>query len=70
MGGQMIASLEDKEREEAVVKEVAEVLETVVTREDGSEWLGYVRLRDIATRPVWKMSRKPFLDVIYANGVA
>jgi hypothetical protein len=51
MGGQMIESLKDKEKEEAVVREVAEVLETVVTREDGSRWLGYVRLRGVATRP-------------------
>lgn len=53
MGGQMIESLRNKEKEEAVVKEVCEVLETVVTRvEDGSKWLGYVRLRGVAMRPV------------------
>ena len=44
MGGQMIESLGDKEKEEAAIKEVCDVLETVVTRvEDGSKWLGYVR---------------------------
>lgn len=53
MGGQMIESLQDREKEEAVVKEVSEVLETVVKREeDGSKWLGYVRLRGVAVKPV------------------
>lgn len=52
MGGQMIESLQDKEKEEAVIREVCEVLETVVSREeDGSKWLGYVRLRGVAVRP-------------------
>ena len=52
MGGQMIRTLQDREKEEAVVKEVLEVLETVVRREeDGSQWLGYVRLRGVATKP-------------------
>ncbi|KAA8648436.1 hypothetical protein EYZ11_000357 [Aspergillus tanneri] len=40
------------EKREAVVQQVCEVLQTVVTRhEDGSQWLGYVRLRGIAKKP-------------------
>ncbi|KAL2831723.1 S-adenosyl-L-methionine-dependent methyltransferase [Aspergillus cavernicola] len=39
------------EKREAAVKEICEVLQTAVTRvEDGSQWLGYVRLRGIAQR--------------------
>jgi SAM-dependent methyltransferase len=52
MGGQMIESLKDSEKEERAVKEVCRILETVVTREeDGSKWLGYVRLRGVAVKP-------------------
>ncbi|KAL1958716.1 hypothetical protein VTO42DRAFT_3835 [Malbranchea cinnamomea] len=50
MGASMLHSLED-ERQEAAVKEVCDLLETIITREeDGSKWLGYVRLRGIAIK--------------------
>lgn len=51
MGAQMLDALPEEKRE-LVVKEVCDVLQTVVTRnEDGSQWLGYVRLRGIARKP-------------------
>jgi SAM-dependent methyltransferase len=51
MGAQMLDALPDQGMREEVVKEVCDVLQTVVTREeDGSQWLGYVRLRGIARR--------------------
>ncbi|KAL3438773.1 S-adenosyl-L-methionine-dependent methyltransferase [Aspergillus tetrazonus] len=41
----------DTEKREEVVREVCEVLQTVTTREeDGSQWLGYVRLRGVAVK--------------------
>lgn len=52
MGAAALEVLEEKGgvREDAV-KEVCDVLETVITREeDGSKWLGYVRLRGVAVR--------------------
>jgi trans-aconitate methyltransferase len=33
-----------------VVKEVCDVLEPIITREDGTLWLGYVRLRAVAVK--------------------
>ena len=46
MGASMLEILEDKKKREAAVAEVCHVLSTVTTRvEDGSQWLGYVRLR-------------------------
>lgn len=38
-------------KREGVVKEVCDVCRDVVGREDGSQWLGYVRLRAVARRP-------------------
>lgn len=50
MGVQFFEGLSDGKREGAV-KEVCEVLETVLTHEeDGSKWLGYVRLRVLARK--------------------
>ncbi|KAL5001694.1 S-adenosyl-L-methionine-dependent methyltransferase [Aspergillus recurvatus] len=50
MGAAFLDVLEAEKREDAV-KEVCEVLEPVVTREeDGSQWLGYVRLRGVAVK--------------------
>lgn len=55
MGAEMLARVPEEEdgvrkRDEAV-REVCEVLRDVVTREeDGSQWLGYVRLRGVARR--------------------
>jgi hypothetical protein len=52
MGGQMLDAIPDEAKREAVVRNVCEVLERVVTRiEDRSQWLGYVRLRGVARRP-------------------
>jgi hypothetical protein len=52
MGASMLDTIEDTVKREGAVKEVCEVLGPIVTREeDGSQWLGYVRLRGVATRP-------------------
>lgn len=51
MGAQFLEVLPTEERRESVVKEVCDVLKTVVTHEeDGSMWLGYVRLKVIAQK--------------------
>ena len=51
MGAQFLEVLPTEERREAVVKEVCDVLETVITHEeDGSVWLGYVRLKVVARK--------------------
>lgn len=51
MCAQMLDALPEEKRE-VVVKEVCDVLQTVLTREeDGSQWMGYVRLRGIARKP-------------------
>ncbi|KAF2217949.1 hypothetical protein CERZMDRAFT_92580 [Cercospora zeae-maydis SCOH1-5] len=39
-----------EEKREAVLKEIQELIQSVITREDGSQWLGYVRLRAIAKK--------------------
>ncbi|EAS28831.3 uncharacterized protein CIMG_07577 [Coccidioides immitis RS] len=49
MGASALEML-DEEKRERVVKEVCETLESVITREDGSQWLGYVRLRGVAVK--------------------
>ncbi|EEQ88570.1 methyltransferase [Blastomyces dermatitidis ER-3] len=50
MGSQML-DIVDADRREAAVEEVCQLLETVITREEnGSKWLGYVRLRGVAVR--------------------
>ena len=55
MGAQILEVLPEgggEERREKAVREVCEVLRTVLTREeDGSMWLGYVRLRVLARKP-------------------
>lgn len=46
MGAPFLDVLDSEEQQEAAVREVCDVLATVITREeDGSMWLGYVRLR-------------------------
>ncbi|WEW60012.1 hypothetical protein PRK78_005494 [Emydomyces testavorans] len=51
MGAPFLEILGDEEKRESAVKEVCEVLESVITREeDGSKWLGYVRLRGVAVK--------------------
>jgi trans-aconitate methyltransferase len=50
MGAEMLGVVEESKRDD-VVRQVCEVLETVVTREeDGSQWLNYVRLRAVARK--------------------
>ena len=50
MGAQFLELLDEEKQGEAV-KQICEVLEPVVTRvEDGSQWLGYVRLRGVAKK--------------------
>lgn len=50
MGAQFL-ELFGEERQDEAVKQICEVLEPVVTRvEDGSQWLGYVRLRGVARK--------------------
>ncbi|KAL4883812.1 S-adenosyl-L-methionine-dependent methyltransferase [Aspergillus karnatakaensis] len=50
MGASFLEALAPEQREEAV-KEVCDVLQNVVTRkEDGSQWLQYVRLRGVAEK--------------------
>ncbi|KAK2800687.1 hypothetical protein FQN50_007997 [Emmonsiellopsis sp. PD_5] len=51
MGAGMLEVLEEGEVREGAVREVCEVLESVIRREeDGSRWLGYVRLRGVAVK--------------------
>jgi hypothetical protein len=52
MGASMLEVVDDDCQREAAVDEVCEVLSAIVTRiEDDSQWLGYVRLRGVATKP-------------------
>ena len=51
MGAQFLEVLPEPTNREAAVREVCDVLKTVVTREeDGSMWLGYVRLKVLARK--------------------
>ena len=50
MGAQFLEAVPE-EKKDAVLHEVCEVLDGVITREeDGSKWIGYVRLRAVARR--------------------
>ena len=52
MGAQILHILPSHEKREAAVREVCDVLKTILTHEeDGSMWLGYVRLRFHARKP-------------------
>ena len=52
MGAQIFEVLAEEKKREAAVREVCEVLKTILTHEeDGSMWLGYVRLRVLARKP-------------------
>lgn len=52
MGAQILEVLPEEKKREAAVWEVCEVLETILTHEEeGSMWLGYVRLRVLARKP-------------------
>lgn len=51
MGAQFLEALGEVGKREAVVREVCDVLKSVLTHEeDGSMWLGYVRLRVLARK--------------------
>ncbi|KAK2880018.1 hypothetical protein FQN49_000653 [Arthroderma sp. PD_2] len=51
MGAPMLEALDSAAREDAV-KLTCDLLESIITRhEDGSKWLGYVRLRGVAVKP-------------------
>ncbi len=51
MGAKFLDVLPTDEKIEAVVREVCDVLQTVLTHEeDGSMWLGYVRLKVVARK--------------------
>ncbi|TID17485.1 hypothetical protein E2P81_ATG08058 [Venturia nashicola] len=50
MGAQFLEGLSEEKVDE-VVKFVCEGVKESVTREDGSQWLGYVRLRVVARKP-------------------
>ncbi|KAI9714200.1 MAG: hypothetical protein M1812_006421 [Candelaria pacifica] len=52
MGANLLEKLATKRRIEKAVREVCEVLQSVIRREeDGSMWLGYNRLRVVARKP-------------------
>ncbi|KAL8756800.1 MAG: hypothetical protein Q9199_002690 [Rusavskia elegans] len=52
MGAQFLEGLDTSTKRDAAVKEVCEVLKTVIGHEeDDSMYLGYVRLRVLATKP-------------------
>ncbi len=52
MGAQFLEGLDSSEKRDAAVKEVCEVLKTVISHEeDDSMYLGYVRLRVFVTKP-------------------
>jgi len=51
MGAQFLEVLDTEDKREAVVREVCDVLQTILTHEeDGSMYLGYVRLKVIARK--------------------
>ena len=53
MGANFLEALSSKEKKEAAVREVCDVLKSVMTHEeDNSVWLGYVRLRVVAKKPL------------------
>jgi hypothetical protein len=49
MGASVLEKMPEDRREPAI-KEICDLLETIITREDGSKWLGYVRLRGVAVK--------------------
>lgn len=52
MGAQILDILPSAEKRDGAVREVCDVLKTILTHEeDGSMWLGYVRLRVLARKP-------------------
>jgi len=56
MGAQMLETV-GADKVDSVVKQVVQTLETIITREeDGSQWIGYVRLRAIAVKKAETLS--------------
>jgi hypothetical protein len=51
MGGSILDRISDERVREEAVQEVCGVLKNIVGREDGSQYLGYVRLRAAAQKP-------------------
>ncbi len=51
MGASFLELLGEGEERDRALSDVCRVLGDIVTREDGSQWLGYVRLRAIAAKP-------------------
>ncbi|KAL1311734.1 hypothetical protein AAFC00_001829 [Neodothiora populina] len=50
MGAEMLKAVDEGLREQ-VVRSASEILETIITREeDGSQWIGYVRIRAVARK--------------------
>jgi hypothetical protein len=49
MGAQFLDAAPENRRDE-IVRDVCQVLEPIITRHDGSKWIGYVRLRAIAIK--------------------
>lgn len=50
MGKQFFDAVQDGAEREACVQEVCEVLESVCQSPGGGQWIGYVRLRAVATK--------------------
>ena len=49
MGADFLEQVRESERQE-VIKWACAALEDIITREDGSKWIGYVRLRGVAKK--------------------
>ena len=49
MAAQFLEAVRDKER---AVRLVADILQSLITKHDGTQWIGYVRLRGIARKEV------------------
>lgn len=65
MGAQFLDVLDTSEKREEAVKEVCTVLESVLKHEeDGSVWLGYVRLKVVARKPTgpWDTRSEPPME--------
>lgn len=50
MGAPFLDALQSEKLKEAAVTEVGDVLKTVIGRDDGTMWMGYVRLRVLARK--------------------
>jgi SAM-dependent methyltransferase len=43
--------LDGLEKSEEIVRHICDYVDTAITREDGTQWIGYVRLRGVAAKP-------------------